>query len=173
MGLKKGVFFTIDSILAAGIILLTIIFASSSYLREQPSFHLNYLSQDLIKTLSGLTVEEIDNEYLNSLNPSDVNEDNTVLDQIVEFWAADTEEKREWANKIVSNVTEPFVANITGFGVWIDNETIYKRDVPLTKSLISSKRIVSGVAKGETTSETRKYPPTLFGPVVFEVRAWQ
>ena len=172
MGIRKGMFFTMDSILAAGIILLTIIFASSSYISERPTFHLNYLSQDLTRTLSTLTVEEIGNEYINErIDYNDItNLDNTVLEQIVEFWADD---ELEHASKTVSNVTEPVVANTTGFGVWIDNEAVYTRDMPITRSLISSKRVVSGVAKGETTSETRKYPPTLFGPVVFEVRVWQ
>ena len=55
MGLKKGFFFTIDSILAGGIIFTVIVLASSVYVKEQPSFHLNYLSQDLIRTLSILT----------------------------------------------------------------------------------------------------------------------
>lgn len=171
--MKKGIFFTMDAIIAAGVILLTVILASSSYISQQSTFHLNYLSQDLIRTLSTLTVEEIDNEYLDSLDPSDVDEDNTVLEQIAEFWAADTEQKREFANKTVSNVTAPWVPDNTGFGVWINNETIYTRDMPIKKSLVLSKKIISGIAKGETTSETRQDPPTLFDPVIFEIRVWQ
>lgn len=168
--IKKGVFFTMDSILAAGIILLTIILASSSYLREQPSFHLNYLSQDLIKTLSTLTVEEINNGYLDSLSSSDMDKDNTILEQIAEFWAAN---KLEYANKTTSNVTALFIPDTMGFGIWIDDEAIYTRDMPIKKSLVSSKKIISGVEKGKTSGLTRKNPPTLLGPVIVEVRVWQ
>ena len=167
---KKGFFFTIDSILAGGIVLITIIFASSVYLSEQPIFHLNYLSQDLIRTLSTLTVEEINNEYLNSLSPSDVDKDNTILEQIAEFWADDN---LEYANKTMSNVTDLFIPNTMGFGLWIDNEAIYTRDRPMEKSLVSSKKILSGVEKGKSGGLTRNNPPTLLGPIIIEVRVWQ
>lgn len=170
MGLNnKGFFFTMDSILAGGIILVVILLSSSSYVNKQPSIHLNYLSQDLVRTLSAITVEEIDNEYLDSLVGTEItNIQNTVLEQISEFWADD---KMVFASNSVQSVIEPLLPNSVGFGVWIDNELIYEReDIPLTKSLVSSKIIVSGV---ETTLETRKYPPTLLGPVVFEVRVWQ
>jgi len=168
---KKGVFFTIDSIIAAGIIFAVIIFSSSIYVKDQPSFHLNYLSQDLVKTLSTLTVEDANNEYINErIASGDItNLDNTVLEQISEFWA---DGNVEFANKTVSNVTESFVYNITGFGIWIENEAIYTRDMPLRKSLISSKKIISGVAKEQSTGETRKNPPTLLGPIIVEVRVW-
>lgn len=175
MGMKKGVFFTIDSILAGGIIVAVIMLVSSSYVKDQPTFHLNYMSQDLTRTLSTLTVQEIGNEYINErISNGDItNLDNTVLEQIVEFWAGDTEEKREWANETVSNVTSLFVNNVTGFGVWINNEAVYTRDIPIKKSLVSSKKIISGIEKGKSGGLTRKNPPTLFGPVVFEVRVWQ
>jgi len=172
--LKKGIFFTIDGILAAGIIFTVILFSSSFYVKEQPSFHLNYLSQDLIKTLSTLNVVEINNVYINGLiDNNDIKGselENTVLEQIAEFWAAGDLDK---AGRVASNVTDLFVPSNMGFGLWIDQEVIYTRDIPLKKSLISSKKIISGVEKGKTGGLTRKKPPTLFGPVVAEVRVWQ
>lgn len=170
---RKGFFFTIDSILAAGIILIVILLTSSNYIEEQPSFHLNYLSQDSIRTLSTLTVEEIDNGYINSLidNGDIKNKDNTVLEQIAEFWADDN---LDLANKTASNVTQFLVTNTIGFGLWIENEAIYTRDIPIKKALVSSKKILSGIEKGQSSgSETRKNPPTLLGPIVIEVRVWQ
>lgn len=170
--MKKGIYFTIDSILAGGIILVVIVLASSFYINERPSFHLNYLSQDLVRTLSTLTVEEINNEYINDrISSGDItNLDNTVLEQIAEFWA---EGNLEYANKTMSNVTELLVPDTIGFGMWINNETIYTRDLPIKRSLASSKKIISGIAKGEAGGETRKNPPTLGDPVIVEVRVWQ
>lgn len=169
--MKKGFFFTMDSILAAGIILTVVILASNPYVKELPIFHLNYMSRDLLRTLSTLTVEEIDNEYLNSLNPSDVDKDNTVLEQIVEFWADDD---MVFANKTVSNVTALLVTDITGFGMWIEGEAIYTKDLPIRMSLVSSKKIISGVTKGDSGGPaSRRNPPTLFTPVMVEVRVWQ
>lgn len=168
--MKKGFFFTIDSILAAGIILTVVILASNPYVKERPIFHLNYMSRDLLRTLSTLTVEEIDNEYLNSI-PSEVNKDNTVLEQIIEFWADD---EMVFANRTVSNVTALLVTDITGFGMWIEGEAIYTNDLPIKRSLVSSKKIMSGVTKGNSGgSVSRKNPPTLFTPIMVEVRVWQ
>lgn len=170
--MKKGVFFTIDSIIAAGIIFIVIISTSSSYVKEQPSFQINYISQDVISILSALNVVEANNEYINErIAGGDIeNMDNTILEQIAEFWA---EGQSEYANKTTSNVTGLFIPNTMSFGVWIDNEAVYTRDGAITKSLISSKKIISGIAKGQQTAETRENPPTLFGPVVVEVRVWQ
>ena len=170
--MKKGIYFAIDSILAGALILFVIVFASSFYVKEQPIFHINYLSQDLINTLSTITVSEIDNDYLNGLISSgDIeNIDNTILEQIGEFWAGG---ELVLANKTTMNVTESLMPNSTGFGIWMDNETIYTRDIPLKKSLISSKKLISGISKGQTSGPNRKNPPTLWGPVVAEVRVWQ
>lgn len=170
--MKKGLFFTIDGILAAGIVFATIIFASSFYAEEQPTFHINYLSQDLMDTLSAANIVEVNNVYINSLisDGTITNLKNTVADQIVEFWAEGDINK---ANKTASNVTGPLVPDAVGFGVWIDNEAIYTRDKAITKSLMSSKKIISGIARGQQTAETRNNPPTLFGPVIIEIRVWQ
>jgi len=170
--MKKGMFFTIDGILAAGIVFATIIFASSFYAEEQPTFHVSYMSKDLIDTLSAANVQEINNEYINSLigDGTITNLDNTVLDQIVEFWA-DNDLAR--ANKTASNVTIPLVHNTYGYSILVDDETIYSRDKPIVKSLTSSKKMISGIAKGQQTAETRNNPPNLFGPVIVEIRVWQ
>ncbi len=170
--LKKGVFFTIDSILAAGIILITIIFASSLYAEEQPIFHLNYLSHDIINSLSAVTVGQSSNGYIQGLIEEETitNKGNTILEQVVEFWA---DEEIVLANKTAANVTALFVPDTMGFGVWIDNEAVYTRDMPIKKSLVSSKKVVTGAEKGKSIGLTRENLPTMLGPVVFEVRVWQ
>jgi len=169
--MKKGIFFTIDSILAVGIIFTVILLTSSLYAEKQPIVHLNYLSKDLINTLSIATVEDIDNEYLNErIDNGDIdNVDNTVLEQIIEFWM---DNELEYANKTASNVTEPWVPATTGIGIWIDNEIIYSRGAKIEKSLVSSKKIISGTGKIDISSP-RNNMPRLLGPVVVEVRVWQ
>jgi hypothetical protein len=172
MELKKGVYFTIDSLIAAGIVFTVILLSSSFYAEEQPSFHLNYMSQDLVRTLSTLTVEEANNEYLDGLmgGPNEPNLKNTILEQVGGYWADD---KIINANRTVSNVTEPFIPDIIGFGIWINNKTIYKRDIPIQKSLVSSKKILSGVSEGQTGPHTRGNLPALGTPVIVEVRLWE
>ena len=169
---RKCVYFTLDSIIAGAIILIVILLASSFYVEERTNIHLSYLSRDLIGVLSTTTVEDIDNDYINErISTGDItNLENTVLNQIAEFWA---DNEIEFANKTVQNVTLPWITNTTGFGMWIENESIYQKNVPIEKSLVSSKKIISGITKGKTGGLTRQNPPTLYGPVVVEVRAWQ
>ncbi len=173
MELKKSLYFTIDSIIAGGIILIFIGFFSSFYLEEQSSFHLSYFSQDFIRVLGTIAVRDIDNNYIKSLiNDGTIsNPDNTVLEQIGEFWA---ENEMVLANKTASNVTSMWVYNTTGIGIWVNNQTIYNKDLPLKKSLVSSKKIVSGIKKGVVPSpHSRQNPPTLWGPAIVEVRVWE
>lgn len=169
---KKGIYFTMDSVIAGSIVLIVILLSSSFYAEELPNVHLNYLSQDITRTLSTLTIEEIDNEYIKErvINGDITNLKNTILEQIGEFWA---DGQFEYANKSVQNITGRWVSNATGFGMWIDNESIYQRNIPIKRSLISSKKIISGIAKGQTSGETRQDPPTLLGPAIIEVRVWE
>ena len=170
--MKNGIFFTIDSIIAAGIILAVIILSSSIYLEEQPSFHVSYLSQDILRILSTVTVKGADNAYLNQLiGDGTIKElNNTVLEQIGEFWA---DNENTLAGDIVRNVTRPWVSNSTGIGLWINNESIYESDVSIKKSLAASNMPFSGKKKGQTSQYTRKNPPALWGPAIVEVRVWQ
>lgn len=167
---KKGIYFTIDSLIAGGIVLTIILMASSSYIKEQPSTQLNYLSQDLINILATLEVDEIDNAYINNLIDTGTikNLDNTVLEQIVEFWY---NEHLSLARGIVINVTKPWVSNKTGYGLWIENQTIYAREKPISKTLVSSKRIVT-LTTGEIADSFRSNIPTLEGSVIVEIRVW-
>jgi hypothetical protein len=169
---KKAFYFTIDSIIAGGIVLTVILLISSFHVEEPFDFHLNYLSQDLIRVLGTLTVKEINNGYLNSLVSDGTikNPENTVLEQIAEFWAKN---QLEFANKSVSNVTGQWLPSNIGFGMWINNEAIYNRDSPIRKSLVSSKKLLSGIEKGKTNLNTRQSPPTLWGPAIVEVRLWE
>ena len=167
---KKAIFFTIDSILAAGIIISVIIFASFAYSNEPHYFHLNYLSQDIIKTLSTIRVGDIENSYIQGLIDDGTiqNEDNTALEQIAEFWI---DGEMELANKTAGNLTGSYIPENFGVGVWINNQTIYTRDFPTGSSLVSSKKIISRLPA--ETSWTRQNPPTLQDPMIAEVRVWQ
>ena len=175
MAMKKGQFFTIDAIIAGGIIFITILITSSVYLNEQPRFQISFVSQDVIRTLSTLTVVEVDNVYINErISSSDIkNTDNTVMEQIVEFWYLDN---REFANKTVSNVTTGLIPDNMGFGIWVNDEAIYTRDAPIIKSLVSSKKIIGTLNKENPSisgDPSRKNLPTSAGPFIAEVRAWQ
>ena len=52
MAVKKGVFFTIDALLAAGIVVVAILLVSNFYSVEPQRVNVNYASQDLTGVFS-------------------------------------------------------------------------------------------------------------------------
>ena len=143
---KRGVFFTVDAVLASSIIVLTIIAASSFYVNEIKTETASYLSNDLIRVFTNLKISEVVNSYIEELiaegNITRLN--NTILEQIGEFWS---ESNMEQASAFAMSVTEDLIPARFGIGIWVDNELIYSRDRPVTKGLVSSRKIISGIAK--------------------------
>ena len=145
MSKKRGVFFTIDAILAAGILLIVIILVSKSYVSEPDKAQVSSLSQDSIRVFTNLKVNEIENNYVKSLIALQViTKNNTLLEQIGEFWA---EGKTELAKNFTKNVTDALIPPRFGVGVYVNGEEIYARSKSVTRNLISSKKIISGIER--------------------------
>lgn len=150
MNKKRGVFFTIDAILAAGIFFVVIILVSSSYVSEPDKAQVSFMSQDIVKVFTNLKVDELDNDYVQSLIDTEVitRVNNTILEQIGEFWA---EDQLELAEKFTSNVTYSLIPERFGFGVYVNGDEIYLRAKDVTRNLISSRKIITGIAKAMPT----------------------
>ncbi|MBI2208844.1 hypothetical protein HYU50_05095 [Candidatus Woesearchaeota archaeon] len=146
MNKKRGVFFTIDAILATGIVFAIIILISSSYVSEQDRTPLSFLPQDMVKVFTNLKVSELDNDYVKSLIAAGVitRANNTILEQIGEFWS---EDEIELARNFSRNVSSFLLPERFGLGIYVDGEEIYLRDKELTGNLVSSRKIISGIAK--------------------------
>ncbi|MBI2655540.1 VWA domain-containing protein [Candidatus Woesearchaeota archaeon] len=148
--MKKAIFFTIDALLASGIIILSIILISDFYSSEQQKVNIDYASQDLVRVFSAMTVGHASNAYVANLILSGqiANSNNTVLEQIGEFWADDN---IDLAKNFTKNLTEDIIPKNYGFSVLVNGEEIYKRDLPVSKALVSSRKIISGIAKAKPT----------------------
>ena len=177
MELKKGLYFTIDGIISAAIILALILLVSPFYIKQTSITNLNFLSQDFLNVFSTIKFKDTNNPYIKNnpyinglISSQIINKDNAILQQVAEFWASS---QMDYAHETVRIVMEPWVPNATGYGVWVNNDMIYQRDMPVKNSLVSSKKMISGIAKGQTSQNTRKSPPTLWGPAIVEVRVWQ
>ena len=148
--MKKAVFFTIDSLLASGIVIVSILLIANFYVAEDESTNVNYASRDLARVLSVMTIGEIDNAYVKNLTAFGVitNSNNTILEQIGEFWA---DEEMGLAEDFTRNITEDFIPKNYGFSVLVNGEEIYSRSNPVDRSLVSSRKIISGIAKAKPT----------------------
>ena len=150
MNKKRGQFFTMDAILAAGIIFAVIILVSTVYVSDPNKAHVVSLSQDMVRVFTNLKVSEVDNDYVKSLISSGAitKANNTILEQIGEFWA---EGEMELARNFTSNITGSLIPERFGLGVYVDGEEIYLRDKDITRTLVSSRKMISGIEKEKPT----------------------
>ncbi|MBI2659505.1 hypothetical protein HYX05_05400, partial [Candidatus Woesearchaeota archaeon] len=148
--MKKAIFFTIDALLASGIIIISVLLAANFYSAEQQQVNVNYASQDLIRVFSAMEVGEVSNDYVKSLIASGdiTNINSTILEQIGNFWA---EDKMELAANLTKNLTESIFPAQYGFSVLVNGEEIYSRSIPVKRNLVSSRKIITGIAKAKPT----------------------
>ena len=144
----KGIFFTIDSLLASGIVILSVVLVSNFYFVEKERANINYASSDLISVFSSMKVGDINSDYVKNLTASGIitNINNTLIEQIGEFWAG---EQTDLARNFTRNLTESLVPKRYGFGVYVNGDEIYARSGNATSSLISSRKLISGIAKAK------------------------
>ncbi|MBI2650696.1 VWA domain-containing protein [Candidatus Woesearchaeota archaeon] len=148
--MKRGIFFTIDSLLASGIMIVAILLVSNFYSVQQQGVNVNYASQDLVRIFSAMKVGEVRNDYVKSLIASGdiTNINNTILEQIGDFWA---EDKIDMARNFTKNLTEGIFPAAYGFSVLVNEEIIYSKDLPVKRALVSSRKIISGISKAKPT----------------------
>ena len=149
MAMKKAIFFTLDSLLASGIVIIAVLLVANLYSAEKTNANINYASQDLVRLFSTMTVGEINNDYVKSLIASGdiTNLNNTINEQIGEFWASGN----PLAYNFTKNLTESIVPSRYGFGIFVSDEEIYSRSLPVKSSLASSRHIISGINKAKPT----------------------
>ncbi|MBI2647564.1 hypothetical protein HYW99_03735, partial [Candidatus Woesearchaeota archaeon] len=150
MAIKRGLFFTVDSLLASGIIIVMILLVSNFYFVEHENVNINYASQDLVRVFSNMKIADIDNPYVKNLTLEGkiTNLNNTILEQIGDFWASGN---LDLASNFTKNITDEIIPDRYGFSVLVDGEEIYSRDLPLKKSLVSTRKMISGIAKAKPT----------------------
>lgn len=135
-----------DGLLAASIIVIVILVSTSIYIKEKKTGTVDYLAYDMVRILSGLKVSDLDNEYVVDLiNQGNITRpNNTILEQIGEYWA---EDKMDLASQFAINISESLIPQRFGMGIWVDDELIYTRSNPISKSLVSSRKLISGITK--------------------------
>jgi hypothetical protein len=145
--MKRGIFFTIDALIGAFILLAALLAISSYYSQAPTTVNLAYYAEDTLHSLNLLTAGEMDNATLvASLIQTEMinNTNNTLLEQIGEFWAND-DLVSAWA--LAKNLTDILVPSNFGVAVVIDNETIYTRSSPPKTFVTKISKMVSGLEK--------------------------
>lgn len=149
MAVKKGLFFTVDAIIAVSILLGSLILITTFYISEQPRVSLNYIATDMVSVLAELEVNEVDNDYIDELiaNGNITKLDNTLLEQIGELWA---EGKEDVAEELARNLTEGYIENTYGYSIHFGDDVVYTRNKTLGDILSISSKLISGLDKNKT-----------------------
>jgi hypothetical protein len=160
----KGVIFTLDAIVAFGIIIAVIggliLFRSdisSPFIAAQ---QLHSISEDILTVLSDSDIKDVVsqnllNQYLANgvLNQSDLNK--KTIDILGALWSAG---KKEEAKNITRDVLNNFIPNSIGYQLLINGDDIYNSSDTTRPKYenasvgISSSRVVSGYEKYKPTS---------------------
>jgi hypothetical protein len=151
--LRKGIFFTIDAFFCLLIIVGAIILMGKSITIESVDSDLHYLADDGIYVLSILTVGELNPSLINYLevnaNLSDYEKGNSVLDQILIYWA---EGKPELSIRILNETITPELKGNYRFGFFADEINSILNDSLLHhRSLVPYKKFISGIQEGKKT----------------------
>ena len=134
---KRGMYFTVDSIIAVSIIFLTLYLVTSSYQEERQENPTYQKASDLVKVLSSTEVSELNNTYVKALiaNGTITRVNNTLLEQMGEFWANN---QGGQAQEFITSIASEVVSSQFGMSILLDNEEMYIQNKPVEEVLISS-----------------------------------
>ncbi len=147
---KKAVFFTIDAVMAISLILVTVMMVSSFYVFRPTTERIDYTSYDILQVLGEMKVSQSNNPYVQTLfaNGTITRGNNTLLEQIGEFWAdGDEDHARELTYEIMRDV----FGNDTNWALSIAGDLVYETSSSVGTNVRTAKRMISGLEKMKPT----------------------
>jgi len=144
---KKGMFFTVDAILAVSILALSMILLTSYFVKEDSVPQSGFISMDSVDFLAERTVSELNEEYLQELavRSNSTNANFSLLEQIGIYWVKN---ETGLAINLSRESLEGLIPVIYGFSVLVDGQLVYERSKEKSTSIISSRRMFSGIEPG-------------------------
>ena len=149
---RKGYYFTMDAIMAALLLITGLLLLSRFYVQDVSTEQVDVLSNDLLNSLNEIDVDEMYDPFIksevNNGNITDLNK--SILLMIGEYWATNQTEKAINLSRIL---IEDVVPENYGVNITLGDDIIYSRERQFytdqqPQDVISSKRMISGIAKG-------------------------
>src|SRR3989344_1925527 len=148
---KRAYFFTLDAFIALLLILGIVLFVRPSIHRTSPRVD---VQDDLLHVLSKLEVGEIDNVYVQSLIASGkiTNLDQSVLEQIGEFYAESNPEANLMAQSILEELNPDNDVGLyfNGIKIATSNKSAFEN----ARDIWTARQIISGIKGDEGESVT-------------------
>jgi hypothetical protein len=148
---SKGFYFSIDAMFAIVLLLVASFVMPSFFVSEKPIADLHHESDDFMTALSELKVSETNNSYVKQLISQHkiTNLNNTVLQQIGDFWAAGQ-------LSYAANLTKAFSYNLLpsnqGFGLYINSQKIYEKQFSEISTIASAPKLFSGIMANRSST---------------------
>jgi len=146
---NRGIFFSLDAIIAVILTLSVLIMVSVFYMKEEQTAQPVYFSSDIIQLLSTMKIGNINDpavkSLINSSNITDMNR--TILEQTLRFQVSGYKSK---AQELLDLTIGSLIPGYYNIGIWMEGyeEPIYTSSQEPVTQLISSKQMVSGIEKG-------------------------
>ncbi len=178
---KRGYFFTMDAMVAIGVMVVGIVLVLMSMSYQPPGTTAILLSYDLMNTLESTHIYDINDQLYPLIetmknNSNITNFDNTPLGQIGEFYYRESDLGctfcKEMASNFTKNLTRYILPEQWSFEILINNETLYRRNStnptsePIkneSRMLVTSRSLFSGIIN----------KTEMWGPYTAEVIVWQ
>ncbi len=143
---KRGIFFSMDALIALLIILIVILIAVPNLKQNKIE---SKIDEDILVSLSSISAQEFDNVYVQSLIASGIiSEPNkSLLEQIGNFYVTNI--------TIASNIVSEFLSTIDtkdNIGIWLENNLVSSKNstaIENARQIEASRQIISGVMLGQ------------------------
>lgn len=146
-----GYFFSIDALIAVILLAVVILSLPILYLDKKETTKLNFYSNDIIKVLSTLRIEEMNDAYIENLkiNGTILARNQSVLEEIGRLWVLGYKPE---ATALVGNLTYGLIEDNVGFGMYMGNDVIYTKNESDSNYVLPAKHMVSGIEPGKPIS---------------------
>lgn len=148
---RKGIYYSMDA-LFAGLLLVGVAATLLTLSFYEPSIdEKTFLTQDLLNVLGAIHIIDMNAPFVLAeiANGNITTVNNTVLEQIGEYWALNKTTKANQLFFLVTNESLPPDINIQ---FSIESDSIYLQNDSAITNLAVSRRMISGIAKGAPIS---------------------
>ncbi len=139
-------YFAVDAFLAAIIIVLGLIVASTFFINRSPRAPIDYLSSDIINTLSYVQIGAVNNLYLDTLRSQGYvtpeKEQYSILEFIARLYIDNHPTE---VTNLVRNLTGPLIPYALNLQITLDGQTIYSNVPQAPNEIGVGRRMVSGI----------------------------
>ncbi|MBW2990347.1 VWA domain-containing protein [Candidatus Woesearchaeota archaeon] len=144
---KKGFYFTLDALFASIILIGGLLLISQHLIKEHPRESIEYLSTDILVTLSNLKMGEVNNTFVNVYLMGSPNTDLnlSVLEQLGTYWATN---ETDLAINLSEYLLVGLFPNNTGMDLVIESDTLFEKPLADSTDLVTGERMITGIMEG-------------------------